>query len=455
MPDQVQAVLADAPVWEKRILELALEWPGLTEAQARTAARLQVFLLTWDPFEWRVGRQGAFATSTSRSDGVGLVLYLPLWQALRQAESDPDGLAGVLGRLGESVLSVATEHEAAVAAGGYPEGVLADTVPDLLSRAPAVPALGVPAVSVVAEGWRVIQFDVLEDLAQDIFGPADLDRSPVAFGPPPERRDGCQGCGGAVVAFPDGLKEAQAGICPFHRAEALRITTARLERAKASNPAGWEALLEAGQRLTEPHLPNGLGPRLVAAASGPAAGVLPTGAGSSGAVSSGAGSSGAVSSVGGSSVGGSSVGGSSVGGSSVGGSSVGGSSVAGSSGAGLEAQVALVLEAAGLMTGLPDPQTPLGGHLAPVRTWLEGLPSVLAGQGLEEQSHAVTAAAAELLAVAPASPAQADTAETAATAAPAAPAAPPKPEPIRVARISRNGPCPCGSGKKYKYCCGR
>ena len=22
-------------------------------------------------------------------------------------------------------------------------------------------------------------------------------------------------------------------------------------------------------------------------------------------------------------------------------------------------------------------------------------------------------------------------------------------------KISRNAPCPCGSGKKYKYCCGR
>lgn len=22
-------------------------------------------------------------------------------------------------------------------------------------------------------------------------------------------------------------------------------------------------------------------------------------------------------------------------------------------------------------------------------------------------------------------------------------------------KVSRNAPCPCGSGKKYKYCCGR
>ncbi|SHI64055.1 tetratricopeptide repeat protein [Desulfofundulus thermosubterraneus] len=29
------------------------------------------------------------------------------------------------------------------------------------------------------------------------------------------------------------------------------------------------------------------------------------------------------------------------------------------------------------------------------------------------------------------------------------------PVPVRVARIGRNQPCPCGSGKKYKHCCGR
>jgi SWIM/SEC-C metal-binding protein len=26
--------------------------------------------------------------------------------------------------------------------------------------------------------------------------------------------------------------------------------------------------------------------------------------------------------------------------------------------------------------------------------------------------------------------------------------------PIRSTKVDRNGPCPCGSGKKYKKCCG-
>ena len=34
---------------------------------------------------------------------------------------------------------------------------------------------------------------------------------------------------------------------------------------------------------------------------------------------------------------------------------------------------------------------------------------------------------------------------------------PPKKKPVRKSqkKIGRNAPCPCGSGKKYKHCCGR
>jgi len=40
--------------------------------------------------------------------------------------------------------------------------------------------------------------------------------------------------------------------------------------------------------------------------------------------------------------------------------------------------------------------------------------------------------------------------------APAAPSGPPKAEPVKVAQKAQpNDPCPCGSGKKYKKCCGR
>jgi preprotein translocase subunit SecA len=31
----------------------------------------------------------------------------------------------------------------------------------------------------------------------------------------------------------------------------------------------------------------------------------------------------------------------------------------------------------------------------------------------------------------------------------------PKKQPRHVKKVGRNDPCPCGSGKKYKNCCGR
>ena len=34
------------------------------------------------------------------------------------------------------------------------------------------------------------------------------------------------------------------------------------------------------------------------------------------------------------------------------------------------------------------------------------------------------------------------------------PAAPARKSPLRSSKIGRNEPCPCGSGKKYKKCCG-
>ena len=39
-------------------------------------------------------------------------------------------------------------------------------------------------------------------------------------------------------------------------------------------------------------------------------------------------------------------------------------------------------------------------------------------------------------------------------AAPTEPYLPPKPI-VRPPKIGRNAPCPCGSGKKYKKCCGK
>jgi hypothetical protein len=363
-----------------------LAWPGMGASWA--ADRLRVNLLTWDPFEWQADRPAAFATTTRRTDGPGLALYLPLWQALALAGGQLDGIPAVLGQLAESVVSVASDCEAAILDGTYAAGVQAGVLPRLLDRIPDQPVRATPTLALASEGWQPIQFDALEDLGQDCFGPADLDRSPVRFTAVGEGRSGCPGCAGQAIDFPDGLKDAQEAICGVHRMEALQLTTARLEASKASNPAGWEALLDAGQRLLEPHLPNGLGPRLVDAAelSEPTV-------------------------------------------------------------AELVAQADLVVGAAALMAGLPDVQTGLGGRLTPVRSWLERLPTDLAARGLADEAVAV--AVGELLL----NP-SAEALEAAAAAA-ASEAVPEKPKPfVREVRIGRNAACPCGSGKKYKFCHG-
>ena len=377
--------LRAAPVWDKRVLEIRLAWPALTAEQEWAADRLRVFLLTWDPFEWQAGRPAAFATSTSRADGVvGLVLYLPLWRALALADGETADVPAVLGQLAESVLSVAGEHQAPLTAGTYPHGVQSGSLPALLSRIPAQAELATPVPSIVGDDWQPIQFDVLEDLAQEAFGPADLDRSPVRFSEPGEGSDACPACDRQSVEFPDGLKDAQEAICGPHRAEALRITTTRLEAAQASNPVGWEALLDAGQRLLEPHLPAALAPRLVAA-----------------------------------------------------------SRIEAPTAAQLLDQAALVEEAAGVVGGLPDPSTPIGARLEAVRPWLERLPAALAQAGLADQATRATTAAATLLVAAAASPGGED-------------GAPVKAQPYRRdVRVGRNALCPCGSGKKYKFCHGR
>ena len=278
-------------------------------------------------------------------------------------------------------------------AGQYAAGVQAGTVPGLLSRIPASSACGVPTVELVGTGWQDLQFDALEDLAQDAFGPASLDRGPVTFEQAGDDKAGCPGCAGGPLSFPDGLKDAQATICPTHRAEALKVITARLEQAKASNPTGWEGLLEAGRRLDEPHLPLGLGPKLAAAAG-----------------------------------------------------------VDDPTPAQLADQAGLVVQTAQLSSGRVDAMRVLAsaGRADGVQSWLDSLPARLASEGLDEQSKAVATAAIQLVAGEPAGP------DLGVDQAPAQSLKPPKPEPIRRGpRIGRNAPCPCGSGRKYKFCHGQ
>ena len=50
--EDVRDALLAVPESERSLLELRLTWPALGDREALIAARLRVFLLTWDPFWW-------------------------------------------------------------------------------------------------------------------------------------------------------------------------------------------------------------------------------------------------------------------------------------------------------------------------------------------------------------------------------------------------------------------
>jgi len=83
LTDDMRDALLAAPESERSLLELRLAWPALGDQEALIAARLRVFLLTWDPFWWMADRGWAWATATGDGDAFEVVLYVTLHDALR------------------------------------------------------------------------------------------------------------------------------------------------------------------------------------------------------------------------------------------------------------------------------------------------------------------------------------------------------------------------------------
>jgi len=83
--EDVRDALAGVPETERALLELRLSWPELEEREALIAARLRVFVLTWEPFGWMRDRDTAWATATGDGDSYEVVLYLMLHDAVRRA----------------------------------------------------------------------------------------------------------------------------------------------------------------------------------------------------------------------------------------------------------------------------------------------------------------------------------------------------------------------------------
>jgi hypothetical protein len=225
---------------------------------------LRLFVVTWDPLEHEVPRPAAFATVNAGPSGLEVVVYIPVW-VLTAGVGRGARAADLVGELAGSAVVVAAANEETVVSGRYPALASRGSVRGLLDQPEAGAGLGTPEVMVVSTGWEPIGLGAISDVVQDALGPVDLDRSPVELAAIAEPAAGCPACGGRRFGFPGELGESAAGMCPAHQGEADRVSTERFERARASNPDGWGAVLDACRRLELPHLPNGLATRLAGA----------------------------------------------------------------------------------------------------------------------------------------------------------------------------------------------
>jgi hypothetical protein len=250
--EEVRAALVCMPESERTLLELRLSWPALGEREALIAARLRVFLLTWDPFARMRDRGTAWATATGDGDSYEVVLYLTLHDAVRQARETATTLADVIGELAGSVLAVGARHEELLVSGAYPQLAFADEVPGLLSGLGSGHGRPAAEIELAASGWEPIGLGAIQDLAQERYGPVDLDRSRVRLEPATESTPDCPACAGGRFGFPAELDERRTAMCAEHAEQAQRIITERLERAPASNPEGWDAIVGGSSMLSEP-----------------------------------------------------------------------------------------------------------------------------------------------------------------------------------------------------------
>ena len=261
LPERIQYLLATPPVTEKKLLELALAWPGLPPRQDQLADAVRLFVITWDPLEFLQPRPDAYATVNADPGDLEIVVYVPYWSLTEPATWAGARLTVELGAWAGSALLTAAAHQQAVASGAYPGQEAQSTAPGLLSDRTGGAGLGEPGVRLASAGWEEIGLGAITDTVQHAFGPVDLDRSLVELAPG-NASPGCPACAGDRFGFPGQLAEAQAGMCPGHRREAQAVINRRLARANASNPDGWGALGDAVARLERPHLPGGLAGRL-------------------------------------------------------------------------------------------------------------------------------------------------------------------------------------------------
>jgi SEC-C motif len=256
-PDNALELLAVPPADDYALLEFAPQWSGLNGVQAQLAAALRLFVITRDPLDWLTDRGSGWATANADGETLELPVYITRDEVQRQVEASSGGVEAPLGSLAETVLVRATQCQGSILSGGYPELAVQGTIPRLLDHPDGAGGVGAPRIDLRSAGWEPVGLGVIQDLVQDAFGPVDLDRSGVALRPAPAPRPGCPACAGRRFGFPGELTEAQAEMCDPHRSGARTVIASRIERARASNPAGWRAVEKGSARISDLPEPAG------------------------------------------------------------------------------------------------------------------------------------------------------------------------------------------------------
>ena len=255
-PD-LDGLLAEAPARDKCLVEWRLALPtDLDEALTEAAFHVRLFIVTWDPFEWREQRQPAMATVIGRGVEAEAVLYVPFWKTN----------LGDLHRWASSMTRVFADQGDLISGGSYGAEAFALRAPGLLSAVAEGPIDGL-ALTLETEGWVPLGHGAIEDMAAAEFGPLAMDRTSVSLDPLEEPEEGCVACAGGVFAFPAELNGNIPAMCRPHRAVAFGESQERFDAAAAASPDTWEAVEYASELLDVPHIPRGLRSELLDVAS--------------------------------------------------------------------------------------------------------------------------------------------------------------------------------------------
>jgi hypothetical protein len=255
--DAALELLAAPPVDGYGLLEFAPHWNGLDGVQAQLAASLRLFVITRDPLDWLADRGSAWATANADGETLELPVYITHDALQRQMETSAGRLEVPLGTLAEAALITATQSQGSILSGAYPDLAFQGTIPRLLDHPAGLGGVGAPTIDLWSTAWDPVGLGVVQDLVQDAFGPVDFDRSAVALQPVRVPTPGCPACAGGRFGFPGELSEARAEMCGAHGSEAGTVTTARIGRARASNPVGWRAIAKGSARVSDVPEPGG------------------------------------------------------------------------------------------------------------------------------------------------------------------------------------------------------